>query len=30
VETLRTGGDVFTIPGDELPGTVAIAAVLRY
>ena len=30
VETLRTGGDVFTIPGDELPGAVAIAAVLRY
>lgn len=30
VETLRTGGEVFTIPGDELPGAVPIAAVLRY
>ena len=30
VETLRTGGDVFTIPGDRLPGEVPIAAVLRY
>ena len=30
VETLRTGGDVFTIPGDKLPGAVPIAAVLRY
>jgi hypothetical protein len=30
VETLRTGGEVFTIPGDRLPGEVPIAAVLRY
>jgi len=30
VETLRTGGEVFTIPGEELPGAVPIAAVLRY
>ena len=30
VETLRTGGEIFTIPGDELPGAVPIAAVLRY
>jgi hypothetical protein len=30
VETLRTGGEVFTIPGDALPGGVPIAGVLRY
>ena len=30
VETLRTGGDVFSIPGRELLGGVPIAAVLRY
>jgi hypothetical protein len=30
VETLRTGGEVFTIPGEKLPGAVSIAAVLRY
>jgi release factor family 3 len=30
VETLRTGGEVFTIPGETLPGAVPIAAVLRY
>jgi hypothetical protein len=30
VETLRTGGEVFTIPGETLPGMVPIAAVLRY
>jgi hypothetical protein len=30
VETLRTGGEVFTIPGAELPGAVPMAAVLRY
>lgn len=30
VEGLRTGADVFTYPGKELPGFGAIAAVLRY
>jgi hypothetical protein len=30
VDTLRTGGEVFTIPGHALPGAVPIAAVLRY
>jgi Bacterial archaeo-eukaryotic release factor family 3 len=30
VETLRTGGEVFTIPGERLPGAVPIVAVLRY
>jgi hypothetical protein len=30
VETLRTGGEVFTIPGETLPGMVPIAAALRY
>jgi hypothetical protein len=30
VETLRTGGEVFTIPGETLTGAVPIAAVLRY
>ena len=30
VEGLRTGADVFTYPGTELPGFGAIAAVLRY
>jgi hypothetical protein len=30
VETLRTGGEVFAIPGDRLPREVPIAAVLRY
>ena len=30
VETLRTGGEVFTIPGETLPGMVPIAAMLRY
>jgi len=30
VEGLRTGAEVFTYPGTELPGSGAIAAVLRY
>jgi Bacterial archaeo-eukaryotic release factor family 3 len=30
VETLRTSGEVFTIPGESLPGMVPIAAMLRY
>jgi hypothetical protein len=30
VEGLRTGAEVFTYPGTELPGFGAIAAVLRY
>jgi hypothetical protein len=30
VETLRTGGTVFVLPGETLPGGAAIAAVLRY
>ena len=30
VETLRTGGTVFVLPGEALPGGSSIAAVLRY
>jgi len=30
VETIRFGGEVFTLPPDQTPASEALAAILRY